>query len=148
MKALSIGHVARRTGIGVETVRFYERQGLIQEPARRKSGYRQYTEAVIPRLEFIKRSRELGFSLQDIGEFLSLRPDSEASCDEVKRRAEEKIAQLEEKIGTLVRMKGALEDLVETCCGKGSESECPFLEALAEQDASGPEKELQERGEA
>jgi MerR family mercuric resistance operon transcriptional regulator len=76
---------------GVETVRFYERQGLLDQPPRRASGYRQYPRDVVRRIQFIKRAKELGFSLKEIGELLSLRVDPQLSCSEVKARAEAKI---------------------------------------------------------
>ena len=98
MDMLSIGQVARRAGVGVETVRFYERQGLLEEPPRRTSGYRQYSEQVIKRLHFIKRAQKLGFSLKEITELLLLRVDGQTSCEEVKGRTEAKIAEVEQKL--------------------------------------------------
>ncbi len=86
-KPLSIGRVARRAGVGVETVRFYERQGLIEEPPRRMSGYREYDEDVVSRLGFIRRAKELGFTLKEIKELLSLRRDpSTPAADQPSRR--------------------------------------------------------------
>src|SRR6266436_4864358 len=86
MGHLSIGQVARQAGVGVETVRFYEREGLLEEPPRRASGYRQYDEQVVQRLHFIQRAKRLGFSLKEITELLLLRVDAQTSCDEVKGR--------------------------------------------------------------
>src|SRR6266571_3012042 len=83
MESLSIGQVARRAGVGVETVRFYEREGLLEEPPRRASGYRQYSEQAIKRIHFIKRAQQLGFSLKEITELLMLRVDAQTSCEEV-----------------------------------------------------------------
>src|SRR5947209_4073737 len=104
MKPLTIGHVARRAGVGIETVRFYERQGLLNRPARSpSSGYRLYEEEVVARLQFILRAKELGFTLKEIKELLSLRVDPATSCDDVKARAEVKIADIEERIATLQR---------------------------------------------
>ena len=91
MKTLTIGQVARRAGVGVETVRFYERQGLLDEPDRRESGYRQYTEAVILRLRFIRRAKELGFTLKEIRELIALRRDPSATRAEVRQQATAKI---------------------------------------------------------
>jgi MerR family mercuric resistance operon transcriptional regulator len=130
MKPLTIGQVARSAGVGVETVRFYERQGLLQEPARKESGYRQYPEDVVARLRFIKRAKELGFSLKEIKELLALRVDPATTCAEVKRRAEAKIADVEEKIQALQRIKKALVRLTAVCRGRGPTSECPILDAL------------------
>src|SRR5919199_5139981 len=95
MAALTIGQIARRAGVGVETVRFYERQGLLEEPARKESGYRQYPEDVVARLRFIKRAKELGFSLKEIKELLALRVDPATTCAEVKARAQAKVADIE-----------------------------------------------------
>src|SRR5437660_1810009 len=117
MKPLTIGQVARSAGVGIETVRFYERQGLLTEPARRESGYRQYPEDVVARLRFIRRAKELGFSLKEIKELLALRVDPDTTCAEVKRRAEAKIADVEEKIQALQRIKKALVQLTAVCRG-------------------------------
>src|SRR5690242_13179354 len=93
MKPLTIGQVARRTGVGIETVRFYEREGLLNRPARSpSSGYRLYEEEVVARLEFILRAKELGFTLNEIKELLFLRLAPDTSCADVKARAEVKIA--------------------------------------------------------
>ena len=130
MKAMTIGQVARNAGVGVETVRFYERQGLLQEPARKASGYRQFTEDVIARLRFIKRAKELGFSLKEIKELLALRVDPETTCAEVRTRAQAKITDVETKILALQRIKKALVRLTTSCRGSGPTSECPILDAL------------------
>ncbi len=128
--ALTIGEVAKRSGIGLETVRFYERRGLIQEPPRTDSGYRQYPAAVVARLGFIKRAKELGFSLKEISELLSLRVDPDTTCADVKRRADHKILDIEQKLSSLQKMKRALTKLAASCTGHGPTSDCPILEAL------------------
>jgi MerR family mercuric resistance operon transcriptional regulator len=130
MKPLRIGEVARRAGVGVETVRFYERQGLLEPPDRRASGYRQYPEGVVARLHFIKRAKELGFTLKEIGDLLSLRLDPAATGADGRRRAEAKVAGIDAKIRDLQRMKKALLRLTATCGGHGPASACPILEAL------------------
>ena len=130
MKPLTIGQVAHRSGVGIDTVRFYEREGLLAESARTPSGYRQFDEGVIARLQFIQRAKELGFTLNEIKELLSLRVDPGSACDDVKARAEVKIADIENKIRTLHRMKKALVRLTQECCETGSGSECPILDAL------------------
>ena len=127
---LTIGQVAHRAGIGVETVRFYERRGLIEEPPRTVSGYRQYHEDVVARLRFIRRAKELGFSLKEIAELFSLRVDPDTTCANVKRRAENKITTIEEKIRSLQGIQRALTQLVALCSGSGPTSDCPILEAL------------------
>jgi MerR family mercuric resistance operon transcriptional regulator len=130
MKPLTIGQVARQAGVGVETVRFYERQGLLEEPSRRASGYRQYPTDVVARLRFIKRAKEVGFSLKEIKELLALRVDPATTCAEIKRQAEAKIADIEKRIASLTRMKKALGKLAAVCQGHGPTSECPILDAL------------------
>ena len=130
MQRLSIGQLAQRSGVGVETVRFYERKGLLAEPDRRPSGYRQYDEAVVDRLRFIRRAKELGFTLNEINELLSIRLDPTTTCADVKNKAEAKIMDIEQKIGTLQRMKKALVKVTKACSGRGETSECPILESL------------------
>lgn len=134
MEPLTIGKVARLAGVGVETIRFYEREGLVEEPPRRASGYRQYPRAAVSRIRFIRRAKELGFSLREIKELLALRLDPERTCEDIRRRAEAKISGIEERIRTLERMKRALEKLAAACGGRGPASECPILEALEEED--------------
>ena len=134
MEILSIGQVARRAGVGVETVRFYEREGLLEEPARRASGYRQYPEEVVTRLRFIKRAQQLGFSLKEISELLLLRVDAQTSCEEVKQRTEAKLAEVERKLVELHRMRQALLQVHSLCTGQGPTGRCPMLEALNQQE--------------
>lgn len=136
MNGMTIGKVAARTGVGIETIRFYERRGLIAEPARRPSGYRDYPPAVIDRVRFIKKAKELGFSLREIADLLSLRVDSDRTCSDVYQRATTKIGEIEEKVRELERMKGALVSLASACTGAGPTGECPFLEALEQGDGS------------
>lgn len=130
MESLTIGKLAKKTNVNIETVRYYERRGLIPEPPRRESGYRDYPIETVTRIQFIKRAKELGFSLNEILELLSLRVDPNTSSSEVKKRAETKITDIEEKIRILQNMKDSLEGLVKTCDGCGNTSECPILEAL------------------
>lgn len=130
MKYFTIGQLAQKVKVNIQTIRYYERQGLIPEPPRRDSGYRQYTEDTVTRIQFIKRTKDLGFSLKEISELLSLRIDPDTTCIDVKRRAKVKIADINEKIQDLQRMKRALIKLVELCRGGSPASECPILEAL------------------
>jgi Hg(II)-responsive transcriptional regulator len=134
MSTLSIGQVAQRAGVGVETVRFYEREGLLEEPPRRASGYRQYPEQVVKRLHFIKRAQQLGFSLKEIMELLRLRVDAQTTCEEVKQRTEAKIAEVERKLVELQPMRQALLQVASLCTGQGPASACPMLDALDQQD--------------
>ena len=130
MTLLSIGKIAKRAGISVETIRFYERKGLLQEPQRKESGYRQYREEDIRKLVFIQHAKNLGFSLNEIGDLLSLQADNESTSRAVKDLAEHKLQDIEEKIKMLQRMRRTLKHLVDKCPGKGPTSECPILDAL------------------
>ena len=130
MKTLTIGQVARRAGVGVETVRFYERNGLLEEPKRGTSGYRQFDEHVVHRLQFIRQAKNLGFTLNEIKELLELRRDPNTTCADVKSRAEAKIADIEGRIRSLQSMKKALMKTTKKCGGEGPINECPILESL------------------
>jgi MerR family mercuric resistance operon transcriptional regulator len=130
MKALTIGKLAKKANVNIETIRYYERRALIPKPNRRESGYREYSEDTVKRIQFIKHAKELGFSLKEIHELLSLKLDPKTPCSVVKNRAEIKIADIEEKVKTLQRMKKALVKLTRACSGKGPVIECPILEAL------------------
>ena len=131
---LTIGQVAKRSGIGLETVRFYERKGLVEEPPRTDSGYRQYPEDVVARIRFIRRAKELGFKLSEISELLSLRVDPDTTCPDVRKQTELKITDVEERIRALQKIKTALKKLAASCVGTGPTSECPILEALDGQE--------------
>ena len=130
MKTLTIGKVASEADVGIETVRFYEREGLLRKPDRKPSGYRQYDVETIDRLRFIKRAKWLGFTLQEIKGLLGLRLDPGATRAEVRRRAEEKLADIDARIKELNRMKRALLKLTKACDGHGSVEGCPIIEAL------------------
>ncbi len=133
MENMTIGQLAKRTELNVESVRYYERRGLIPEPRRSESGYRLYFREAIARIYFIKRAKKLGFSLSEISELLSLRVDPESTCRMVRTRARAKIADIESKIGTLQDMKRALAKLTASCQGTGPTSECPILDFLQPQ---------------
>jgi MerR family copper efflux transcriptional regulator len=130
MDSMTIGQVAKRAGVGVETIRFYEREGLIAPPPRRRSGYRAYPAETIDRVRFVKRAKALGFSLKEIKELLALRIAPDTTCAQIKERAEAKIMDIENRIRSLRRMKQALGQLTEACSGSGSVSACPILDAL------------------
>lgn len=131
---LTIGQVAKNAGVGVETIRFYEREGLIGTPQRRPSGYRQYPPDIVRRIRFIQRAKELGFSLREVGELLSLRVTRGRTCEDIRRRALSKVEDIDAKIATLRGMRGALVQLSETCIGLGPVSACPILDALDTED--------------
>ena len=128
--SLTRSQLAKRVNVNIETLRYYERRGLIPAPKRKASGYRLYSEDYVARIQFIKRSQALGFTLKEIKELLSLRVDPETSCDQVREKAEAKTHEIDEKIKDLQRMKKALQKLTAACQSGGPEGECPILEAL------------------
>ena len=129
---MTIGQLANKVGVNVQTVRFYERRGLVVPAGRTASGYRKYTPEAVARIRFIKHAQEIGFSLREIEELLSLRVDPDTTCSDVKERAEEKLSEVESRIVKLEHMHRALEVLVGKCEGSGPVSECPIIEALDE----------------
>lgn len=130
MDGLTIGEVAKRANVHIETLRYYERQGLMPRPRRSASNYRLYAEDTVRRVQFIKRAQELGFSLKEIRELLSLRAEPKTQCWEVRERAEAKIQDIEAKIAALQAMKHALAKLVAECSGEGPITACPILESF------------------
>ncbi len=129
---MTIGQVASGAGVNVQTVRYYERRGLLPEAPRTSGGYRMYDPEAIARLRFIKRSQDLGFSLEEITELLELRVEHGAACATVEAKAKEKIAMVEEKIDELQRIKAVLDELSRACDLREPTSDCPILEALNE----------------
>ena len=134
MGGLTIGKVARGAGLAIDTVRYYEREGLLKIPARTPSGYRQYSADAVARLRFIRQAKLLGLSLREIKELLSLRVSASKSCGEVKARAERKITDVDRRITQLKRVRQALFKLAAECSGRGPTSECPILEALEHEE--------------
>ena len=130
MEHLKTGELARRAGVNVETLRFYEREGLMPEPPRRMSGYREYPPESVQRIRFIKRAQELGFSLREVRELLALRVEPGTTCAEVRHKAQEKVVEVRRKISDLKAILRALEALTATCSGEGPLSDCPILESL------------------
>lgn len=130
--ALTIGEVAKSAGVGVETIRFYQRKGLIDQPARPDSGFRHYDAQMPRRIRFIRHAQELGFALREIRELLELRVDPRVSCADVKAKAVAKIVEVEDKLASLSRIREALIAITHSCAGEGPTSECPILEALDE----------------
>ncbi len=130
MSPYKIGEAAEKAGVHKETIRYYERRALIPEPARRRSGYRIFTDEHVQRIKFIKRAQELGFTLSEIEDLLTLRVDDHTTCADVRQRAEKKLADVEEKITELQRIRDALQHLTDLCQGEGPTSECPILDAI------------------
>jgi MerR family mercuric resistance operon transcriptional regulator len=129
---LKVGEVASGAGVNLQTVRFYEREGLLPAPPRLTSGYRMFPGSAVLRVRFIKRAQELGFSLAEIRDLLSI--SGKGGVQQVRARTKVKIADINEKIRTLEVMKDALAELADRCPGCGPLSECPILDAL---DAKG-----------
>lgn len=127
MKSMMIGEVAKQSGVGIETIRYYEQEGLLQEPERRPSGYRVYDESAVERLAYIKRAKELGFTLAQIRELLELPFAAHSGCDHIRQRAEAKLADIDSKIRSLQQMKRLLGKIVERCRTKNSADDCPLV---------------------
>ncbi len=128
--ALKIGQVAECGRVNLQTIRYYEREGLLPEPPRLQSGYRMFPENTVRRVHFIKRAQDLGFTLAEIKELLALRIDRKRNSAEVRALAQAKIADIEEKLHTLKKMKRVLSELTERCSGCGPSDECPILKSI------------------
>jgi Cu(I)-responsive transcriptional regulator len=138
---MTIGELARQAGVGVQTVRYYERRRLLPAAARRSSGYREFTPAALERLRFIRRAQELGFTLSEIAELLTLRLDPHTTAADFKARAEEKIGEIERKLHDLERLRHALAHLAGGCPGgRTPTGDCPLLEALGPLHGADPRR--------
>ncbi len=131
MTGLTTSKLAQAAGVNAETLRYYERRGLLPEPPRRESGYRMYPVDSVDRLVFIKRAQELGFTLDEIQQLLDLRFDADATAADVRNQAQVKIEQIESKLVALQQMHDSLLHLIEQCHGDGPTSDCPILDALS-----------------
>lgn len=132
MSTLSIGRVAKAAGVAIDTIRYYEREGLIPEPPRRASGYRAYSPDIVRRLRFIRSAKQLGFSLKEIGELLELRSHPQDERDEVREKARAKIEQINQRVEEMLAIRAELQALVTACQHEqahGGDS-CPILGAL------------------
>jgi len=136
MEGITIGTVARRAAVNLETLRYYERQGLLQKPPRTRSNYRLYPEEAVRRIRFIKRAQELGFSLKEIKELLSLRAAPRTRCSQIRKRAEAKVKNIDGKVRTLKSMRKALSKLIAECTGRGPVTDCPILGSLDSEDTA------------
>ena len=128
---MNIGRLAELAQVNIDTIRYYERQGLLEPAARTASGYRKYGPADLERLRFILRSKSLGFTLAEIGDLLSLTGSRASDMQGVRRKAEERLAQVERKISELNRVKRGLKKLIDACPGKGELLGCPIVAALS-----------------
>lgn len=129
------GELARRAGVNVQTLRYYERRGLLPPPDRTGSGYREYGPEDLRRLRFILRAKELGFTLTEVGELLDLRVDPRRTADDVRERALRKLRATDAKIRDLRRIRGALEELVHRCEAHGAPHECALIHAIEDEGA-------------
>ena len=127
---MTIGKIAKKTALNVQTIRFYERAGLLEAAERTPSGYRQFEENTVERIQFIRKAQKIGYSLEEIRDLLSLRVSEENPCDWVRLMTEVKIAEINEKMRDLRELKSRLERLVGQCVAGGPEGNCPILESL------------------
>jgi MerR family mercuric resistance operon transcriptional regulator len=136
MDEMTRGEVAEKAGVNPETLRYYERKELIPTPRRSDEGFRLHDDSYVDRLRFIRRAKDLGFTLAEIKGLLDLRVDDEATCRDVQAQAEEKLDDVKEKIHDLQRIRDALTQLAAACEGGGGPtSDCPILEAMADGEA-------------
>lgn len=136
---MTIGQAAREAGVGVETIRFYERQGLIAQPSKGDgAGIRLYPAALVERIRFIREAQQLGFSLREASELLTLRADPNADCSEVRQQATAKLGEVERKIEQLQRIHAALETLIASCPGHGGLPACSILDGLSQHRVERP----------
>ncbi len=126
---MKIGQVSAASGCQIETIRYYERIGLLKAPARTEAGYRHYTDADVDRLRFVARGRALGFSLEEIASLLRLAQDEGLSCDDVDRLARAHLADVQQRVGDLLRIQEELQRTIEGCRGT-QRSQCSILQAL------------------
>src|SRR5512134_849864 len=132
MSNLGIGQLAKHAGVAIDTVRYYERNHLLTPAGRLESGYRRYGDIELKRLRFIRRAKGLGFSLAEVRELLSL--SDERSVAKVKRAAQAKLADIEQRLDELERIRSGLRSLIAACPGHGRADACPILNALNEDD--------------
>jgi MerR family copper efflux transcriptional regulator len=133
MESLGIGALAKRAGVGIDTVRYYERTGLLAPQARLSSGYRRYSELELARLRFIRRAQALGFTLKEVRELLSL--SAQRDVARVKRSAQVKLTDVGRRIAELEKVRAALSKLIAACPGHGRAADCPILKALGGEEA-------------
>jgi len=134
MDSMGIGTLAKRAGVSIDTVRYYERAGLLAPKTRLASGYRRYSELEVARLRFIRRAQALGFSLKEVKELLALSKLRDVA--RVRRTAQERLADVEERIASLERVRKGLAGLIAACPGHGRAADCPILKALGDEELS------------
>lgn len=132
---LTIGQVAKRSGVNFQTVRFYEKARIVLPLGRRDSGYRFYGEDAVKKIQFIKNAQALGFTLKEIKGLLKLRVRKKVQCNQVKSKAQTKLNQVQEKISSLRSLEKALKSLVKACCDQKTTDHCPVLQTLEIEDS-------------
>ena len=130
MEQLTVGQLAKRSRVNLETIRYYEKQGLLPKPPRLQSGYRAFPIESVKHIRFIKQAQELGFSLKEVKELLALRINPNSTGADVRKRAEAKLADIESKMKTLKTIKKELTELMASCNGKSSIENCPIMKSL------------------
>lgn len=141
MQELTISRAAEAAGVGVETIRFYERRGLIEQPEKSgHSAFRHYSMDVVRRVRFIRKAQEIGFSLREIEELLALRSDPSADCADIRKRAAAKVKEVDSKIAELRNVRAALKKVIDSCPGEGALGGCTILDALQEAEQAGSGK--------
>ena len=131
LKGITIGTLARKAGVNIETIRYYQRRGLLQEPPKPVEGYRLYPLDSVQRILFIKRAQRLGFSLEEIINLLQL---GTGNCSETKALAMQKLSAIETRLEDLEKMKRTLQDLVQRCESGAGDADCPIVSSLAERE--------------
>ncbi len=137
MRSLRVGELATQAGVNLHTIHYYERRGLLPAVARTSSNYRAFPPDIVLRVRFIKQAQQLGFTLNEIKELLSLRAHPETRCAQIYRRTEAKVADIDKRIESLAALRAALTTLLAQCEGEEPITECPILAAMASPDATG-----------
>ena len=148
MNGLTIGQLAKQSNVHVETLRYYERRGLIFAPPRTVSNYRVYSSEILRRVKFIKQAQALGFSLEEIKKLLALRAAPRAKCADVRGYAMHKMQDIQERIRSLKRMHKSLEKLLRECAGDLPATECPILGSLESEKPGSQSAKSKRRGDA
>lgn len=128
---VTIGRLARAAAVNVETVRYYERVGLIAQPPKPVAGYRRYPATTVQRIRFIKRAQGLGFTLEEIADLLQL---GDGDCPDVRQRAERKRDRVQQRIDDLMRLRDTLDQLIAACRNSTAQCACPIVETLSDPD--------------
>ena len=124
------GDLARRAGVNPQTLRYYERRGLLLKPKRTEAGYRLYDEEAVRRIRFIKKAQDLGFTLAEISDLLSLEVEEQTACEDVREKAQAKLEEIDNKILDLTCIRKTLTLLIDSCAAREPTDSCPILNSL------------------